>query len=184
MGSWGSSLSGSKGSNYEAVVFFLDYGSTSSSCWTVHDNQLRESLGDLIAFGSDYAESITEIERHKNPLVPWLPEMGLFYHEFIVFQTKNWWWSIEKNSEGVTLQRSKQRGRVLLYRGKTRGDSVEQTHITTLASDSVYPLQEFVGLLYCSDVVGSQYNLPFNNCQSFASTVYTKIIRRELPTCF
>ena len=32
----------------------------------------------------------------------------LWYHAFVRFETKGWWWSIEKNGQGVTVQRSKQ----------------------------------------------------------------------------
>ena len=32
---------------------------------------------------------------------------GVFKHAYVVLKSKNWWWSIEKNSENITLQRDK-----------------------------------------------------------------------------
>jgi hypothetical protein len=36
------------------------------------------------------------------------PSLGrLVHHEYIVFQTQNWSWSVEKNNEGILLQRGR-----------------------------------------------------------------------------
>jgi hypothetical protein len=37
----------------------------------------------------------------------WDTLWGTVHHAYIVFKTQSWWWSIEKNDAGITIQRSK-----------------------------------------------------------------------------
>ena len=49
----------------------------------------------------------------KEPLTTVQLTANVFYLAFIVFQTDQWWWSIEKKSEGIAVQRSQNYGSLL-----------------------------------------------------------------------
>ena len=44
---------------------------------------------------------------YKYPLYKWQLTDFFLFHMFVLFQTDSWWWTIEKNTEGLTIQRSK-----------------------------------------------------------------------------
>jgi hypothetical protein len=75
---------------------------TENGHW-ITDEELRHKLTNLV----DGSENIDEVMFYRNPLSPWQTKKDIFHHAFIVFKTKNWWWSIEKNNTCVTIQRSK-----------------------------------------------------------------------------
>ena len=56
---------------------------------------------------TDSCQPITTASVYSNPLSSIQITNMLFYHAFVVFTTTGWFWSIEKNSEGLTVQRSK-----------------------------------------------------------------------------
>ena len=55
----------------------------------------------------DFSENILNIWVFKSPLSDWQRTQLFLNHQFVVIKTKNWWWSIEKNSEVILIQRSK-----------------------------------------------------------------------------
>lgn len=89
----------------------------------------------------------------------------------MVFETDKWWWSIEKNSEGITIQRSKKKDFVKdHYRRKKRPSSC-----TLMQEDECkYDLMELVGWLYQSDQLNKKYNVTTSNCKHFAKELFDK----------
>ncbi len=72
------------------------------------------------------------------------------YHAFVVFETEKWWWSIEKNDGGITLQRpAPERNQpvslVMLARGR----------------GSISDLADF---LWSRDHLNKTYDFLFENC--------------------
>jgi hypothetical protein len=55
----------------------------------------------------DDTKKILEVKYYSHPLYGWQIMQNLLHHAYIVFKTQSWWWSIEKNELGVTIQRSK-----------------------------------------------------------------------------
>ena len=156
------------GQGYQTKVYFHANVDSNDEPYEVDDSELREHLAPLIG-----NENITWIAVYKKPLAEWQLSATIAYHAFIVFQTgDDLWWSIEKNDEGVTLQRSKKRAYVVeMYRRERRAQPVEM-----ITSDvAVCPLEMFADLLYFTDAVGSSYNLFLSNCKDFASKVFNLV---------
>ena len=63
--------------------------------------QFKEMLEE-----KDISEKIEEVRYYTHPLYRWQLSKYFIHHAFIVFKTENWWWSIERNEDGVTIQRS------------------------------------------------------------------------------
>ena len=56
---------------------------------------------------SDANEMILQSLVYKCPLSSWQLTPQLFFnHQFVVFETQNWWWSIEKDEARFLIQRS------------------------------------------------------------------------------
>ena len=99
------------GVNYTKKLYFdPNADEPKEDGYWITDDELRYKLTNLV----DVSENIDEVLYYTNPLHRLIPsgwEVGKnkgLHHAFIVFKTKNWWWSIEKNAEGLTIQRAKQ----------------------------------------------------------------------------
>jgi len=53
------------------------------------------------------SEDIEEVRAYQCPLFGVQLTQYLLNHQFIMLETNSWWWSVEKNTEGITIQRSK-----------------------------------------------------------------------------
>lgn len=103
-------------------VFFLSYTDNGSledvsmEKVITHD-QLRFKLNEI----ANDNEAIKSIAMYKIPLSGWLLGGLYWYRHIVILETSKWWWSIEKNSEGLTVQRSENKYEVLRkYRNKQR----------------------------------------------------------------
>ena len=65
--------------------------------------QYKEMLEDY-----DISERVNEVRYYTHPLYRWQLSKYFIHHAFIVLKTENWFWSIEKDEGGITVQRSKQ----------------------------------------------------------------------------
>ena len=101
-----SSSSGSGGKNGEQWTGRLYFDPDAES---TEQKITSYPLRDLSAFKKYISlnEEIIQVIHYRCNLVTWQWTQFLFCHQFIVFETEGWWWSIEKNSEGITVQRSK-----------------------------------------------------------------------------
>ena len=52
-------------------------------------------------------EEILNVRVYKCKLFSPQLTQQLLYHAFVVYETDEWWWCVEKNTEGITIQRSK-----------------------------------------------------------------------------
>eukprot|EP00117_Sycon_ciliatum_P024493 scpid92017/ scgid20545/ len=161
------------GQRYSTSVYFHAHADSNAEHYEVEEKDLPKYLTPLI--GQD--EVITWVAVYKKPLGSWQMTDALLYHAFVIFQTQGWWWSIEKNDQGVTLQRSETKTFVLdRYRRSPRQSPVE-----LIKSDEAWcPLKEFADLLYGTHAVGSAYNVMTSNCKHFAKTVFDRLARTEV----
>ncbi|CAF0780498.1 unnamed protein product [Brachionus calyciflorus] len=164
MGSSGSSESRSTGGDYSGKLYFdPEADKDIGTHYYIKDDELIEKIRGII----DINEPILEIRIYKNPLSN--AQLTKFYHAFILFETKDWWWTIEKNSEGVTVQRCKYIEYVReKYRRKDRLTSVDLIK-KVRGSGTVLDL---IRIVYKKDLLGSKYNVLENNCQTFASIIF------------
>ena len=57
-------------------------------------------------------EEIFTVFMYECPLSGWQLTKLIFFHQFVVFKTTNWYWSVGKNSEEIVIQRSKKNSTV------------------------------------------------------------------------
>ncbi len=62
-------------------------------------SELRDTLESL----ADVTEKIKEVRYYTHPLNTWQTSR----YAFIVLETDSWWWSVDKDDRGITIQRSK-----------------------------------------------------------------------------
>ncbi|CAF1108040.1 unnamed protein product [Brachionus calyciflorus] len=147
MGSVGSIGSkGSKGRDNSGKIYFDPEADKDKSIdLYIKEDELNEKIRDLI----DINETIVEIRIYKHPL--------------------NWWWTIEKNTEGVTIQRCKYIEYIReKYRRTNRPNRVDLIKKAS-GNGTVLDLIRFV---YKKNLLGSKYHLLENNCQTFASILF------------
>jgi hypothetical protein len=104
----GSSIS----SNYGIPLFYFDPNVDSTPerpdyCSTKWE--LKEKIENL----PDASEKIQEVRYYTHPLNWWQMSKHFMHHAFIVLVTDSWFWSIEKDEGGITIQRSKSLQNVL-----------------------------------------------------------------------
>jgi hypothetical protein len=100
---------------------------------------------------------------------------GIAHHAYIVFKTQSWWWSIEKNEAGITIQRSKQ---IEFVRDKYRRMKRPESFTTGIGCEkskeihnrTVKQLVEFIQRKRFVDEVYDVFFL--KNCQNFADKIY------------
>ena len=122
---------------------------------------------------------IVKIEAYKTPLHQAQHMQNLLYHEFIVIKTQGeWWWSIEKNTEEIAVQRSKQKG---LVKDRLRRNK-RNTPIDLIKEQDLpnHPkLSDLVQWMWESDQTTKTYHVVFKNCKDFAEGLYEAITKFE-----
>jgi hypothetical protein len=99
---------------------------------------------------------------------------NLLHHAYIVFETDRWWWSIEKNELGVTIQRSK---KLKFVRDKFR----RQDRTTDLFGGGIqcekkykgsHTVKELIFHIYVKNYLNKDYDVVNKNCKDFAEKIY------------
>jgi hypothetical protein len=195
---------GLKGGKWTGKLTFVSYDAKNPSN-TVEVKISPEDLAEkLQECGVDLEEEILDMEQWRSDLEGSPnPVMGFrfmsfdyyLYHEFIVFETTNkWMWSIEKNLQGIILQRSKDCGdaskqllnkarkhpgrapmsdsfwfddnyvRAISWRGR-RGLRHEEQDVRSLK------IKDLVDWLQSGEHISQdrKYHFLLDNCQSFAN---------------
>ena len=92
-----------KGGAWTCQLYF-DYNADGPGTGNYYtDPELKMKLKDYIGEN----EVIVRVSYFKHPLYGIQLSSVFLHHAFVVFKTEHWWWSIEKNSEGITIQRAK-----------------------------------------------------------------------------
>jgi hypothetical protein len=154
--------------------------------YSMTNDELLGKLGKLI----DTSEEIEQIWYYTHPLTKWQlykgavePDgvienlQGNLHHAYIVFGTKNWWWSVEKNDACVAIQRSKKFEfvRDKYYRGHRQTSwftwftGIGYKKKKTGQSRTVKQLLEHI---VARDYVNQEYHFLTENCQNLADKIY------------
>ena len=118
-------------------------------------------------------ECIRSIAVYKCPLYDNQLIQLLDNHQFVVLQTDNCWYSIEKNSHFIQMQRSNRIENVQCYIRKDR----RRTPIKGISFDSCQQLKTMSDLIHFlleNQELGKIYDLVFSNCQAFAKRIFDK----------
>ena len=118
-------------------------------------------------------EYIRSIAVYKCPLYDNQLIQLLDNHQFVVLQTDNCWYSIEKNSHFIKMQRSNHIENVQCYIRKHR----RRTPIKRISSDSCQQLKTMSDLIHFlleNQELSRIYDLVLSNCQAFAKRIFDK----------
>ena len=118
-------------------------------------------------------EYIRSIAVYKCPLYDNQLIQLLDNHQFVVLQTDNCWYSIEKNSHFIQMQRSNHIENVQCYIRKHR----RRTPIKRISSDSCQQLKtmsDLIHFLLVNQELSRIYDLVLSNCQAFAKRIFDK----------
>ena len=110
---------GKGGGDWTGEVYFDYNADETGDGYYYTDPELKTELAARIGKN----EVIIGVSYFKHPLSAAQVTAGLFHHAFVVFETEEWWWSIEKNEEGITIQRAKQLTNVRDYYRQERRTS-------------------------------------------------------------
>ena len=146
--------------------------------YRITDGNLKVEMNKLI----EGYEEIKKINVYEHPLGGLSILRGVIRpianlsHVFMVLDTDKWWWSIEKNDEGVTIQRSKYIEYVRdKYRRKSRPEP-----ITKVKSDTGRrTMKHLISFLYRKDELHKKYNVLTENCQDFAKRIFDEIAENK-----
>ncbi|XP_057377865.1 uncharacterized protein LOC130699670 [Daphnia carinata] len=168
------------GSNYTCKLYF-DPGADKADMggYWITDDQLRQILSNLI----NTEEKIEKASIYSNPLsVGKKLQLAnrIFYHAYVVIKTKNWWWSIEKNTECITIQRSESLESVRdMYQKKKRltGPTTETSirEKKTALPDKTITIIELINYIWRKDYLNDVNHLVNANCQKFADAIFNRI---------
>ncbi|KAH3801651.1 hypothetical protein DPMN_155309 [Dreissena polymorpha] len=123
-----------------------------------------------------YNEDIKLVTAYKVPLSGYQCSKNIFYHMFVVFQTQNWWWSIEKDTDLITLQRFRNESDVKKrYKNTTRN-----SWITEIKRDgSIKKVQDLINWLHENDELKQDFHWFHRNSQHFGFSVFNFLSRTE-----
>jgi hypothetical protein len=176
MGSWISYSS----PNYAIPLYYFDPDVDStplrpdyfSTKW-----ELKEKIEHL----ADASEKIQEVRYYTHPLNWWQMSKYVLHHAFIVLETDSWFWSIEKDEGGITIQRSK-------HLEDVRDQCRRHGRITGIATwinlgvtcenrgPSHASVIDVVNRMWREECLHSNYHFLENNCKHFANTIYENFV--------
>ena len=164
-----------KGGDWKYRVYFdPEADKNGDKTYIISDNELRIRLVSLV----DADEKIRNVTAYKVNLKEWQLTQFIFYHMFIVFETDDWFWSIEKNSEGITIQRSKYLHAVKdRYRQNPRNSGIEM--IKTDYAERSVTVYELIRMLCRRNELNNMYTFLDSNCQAFGECVFNFLAFNE-----
>jgi len=151
------------------------------NCWVsklrfVTDEKNERSFSknelDTLENEDGFDEPIEEVCAYKVPLNAsqsagiGSTASGLF-HMFLVWKTKNWYWSMEKHTDQITIQRNKDERKVKgEFLGEPRNGNAEKIRETSGKG------KKLKGMLnWLKSKLGEAYNVFRSNCQHFVADV-------------
>ena len=169
----GNTIGGKSGEKWKSTIYFDPRADSEEEArYEITEDELRTRMGELVD-----DEKIINVSVYKVSLSYWQLTNFLFFHAFVVIETDKWWWSIEKDFEGLTIQRSK----ILKYVKDCYRKKNRRSNCTLLEEDgSNFYLMDLVDWLYKSNQLHEKYHLYSNNCQDFAKALFNKIAKKKL----
>jgi hypothetical protein len=169
-----SSPDGKCGGVYSFKLFFYDKVDEESARQekdhSMTNDELLEKFGKLKVTG----EKILEVRYYTHPLNWWQVSKYNLQHAYIVFETENWWWSIEKNDNCVAIQRSKKIEFVRDKYYRTDRMTALTTGISCIKEKTVdkRTVKELLEHIKSSNYVNQQYHFLEQNCYQMADKIY------------
>ncbi len=172
-----SSSGSSKGDGWTNTLYFTpDAENPGSSPTEVKNDNLKSHFAKVEGTGED----IKQVWIYKHNLFSLVPKWCGAWHEFTVVESKSWYWSFEKDSKGICVQRGKTLKSVKeYYRGKERTGTVKPEGRPSQQGHKGDTIQYIFIWIYKEEYLKEGYHATKNNCQYFASLLFEAIARQE-----
>ncbi len=123
----------------------------------------------------DKQSEITHVEAHQSSMRKMTDALKAF-HVFIVFKTCAtdgvYWWSLEKNTEYIVLQRSRNKNNV-----KNKLEGKQRTRVKLVEKDlkGKGTIKDLFAILWAHQMIQENYNILNSNCQFLVTFVGQQI---------
>jgi len=111
-----------------------------------------------------------------------------FKHAYVLLETKSWWWTIEKNTKTIVIQRSKcpedVRDRLKQKRRTTGLTKLAETSMKVADETRNVKMSELIYYLWKNQEQNKQYDLFRRNCQFFSQTVFNYVSKSKAYSFF
>lgn len=164
-----------KGGIWQYKIYFdSEAAFTDSAKYDIKDG---DGISELMVDGVN--EEIKRVTAYELPLYWWQISKLLLYHMYIVFETENWWWSIEKDTNGIVIQRSKNEYAVRnLIRQEPRNSGLFGIGLTVMLADQGrMSVHDVLLWIFEADEVNNKYDYLFRNCRHFAKAVFNHVAK-------
>jgi hypothetical protein len=158
-------------------VIFVAKAHKSGIGYHLTDDDLRQNMEKL----TETSEKILNLWVYTSPLADVGQEVEIFFHAFVQFYTNKYSYSIEKQQDGIYIQRS---GREQLEHVKDRFLTKKRnTPIKERTGDvGRMTVKDLVKWLYWNDELKKTYSLKNCNCQHFAKRVFDEFAKTRTVT--
>lgn len=168
---------GSTGKKWKGVIYFIPEAET---CIIIPDPIThKEMFKEFNRLKINLNDPIEKIWMYSSNLLSIPIQLSVFYHAFVVIESKNWFWSIEKNNQNITIQRSKRCEYVLnKYRCNDRYKPICELKFYQFTIQSTAPtMQQLFDWLSDANELRLKYRFApaFYNCQGFAERLVAKL---------
>ncbi|CAC5403477.1 unnamed protein product [Mytilus coruscus] len=137
---------------------------------------LRDFFPNKFGLILDPNQTIRTIYAYKTPLSKWQLTSFTIYHLFIVLETDQGWWSIEKDGESIIIRRSNWKSTIITENKRgSRGLRVSFVKEAT-GKKSIGNLLHW--LCFECEVFDS-YHFLFSNCKAFSKRVFDYVADNE-----
>ena len=123
--------------------------------------------------GIDYSEELRQMELYKTPLRDWQLTQLVLSHQFVLIDSRSWWWTIERNNKCLLLQRNRKYDVVRDY----NEESLRNTPVEEIKrGDCKGTMKDLIWYLYVKKELEKKYNFVDNNCKIFANAVFDRFV--------
>ena len=107
--------------------------------------------------------------QYQCPLWQWQLTQYVFNHQFIVLKTKSTYWSLEKNSDGITIQKNTSENKVKdVIRTHQRPKNIQLIRGAELHCNADFLIYWFEN----AEHLKKPYNIMSSNCKDFANELF------------
>ncbi len=135
--------------------------------------KMLEILKDI-----DKHSKITQVEAYRSSMMK-ITDAFKAYHVFIVFKSTSetadygiYWWSLEKNTEYIVLQRSRNKENV---KDKLKGEQRNKVKLIEKDLKGKGTIKDLFDILWAHQIIKKKYNVVKSNCQTLVTFVGEQI---------
>jgi ankyrin repeat protein len=127
----------------------------------------------------DKHSKITQVEAYRSSMNP-VTDAVKAYHVFIVFKSTSetaddrvyYWWSLEKNTDYIVLQRSRNKENV---KDKLEGEERNKVKLIEKDLEGKGTIKDLFEILWTHQMIPEKYHIKKSNCQSLVTFVGQQI---------